>query len=56
MYRKKIIFLILFLSLTACSAPEQNYRGVSSPLWEHLTPEQKQLVIDRSYQDEIEKS
>ena len=34
--------------------PEQNYRGVPSPLWEHLNGEQKQLVIDRAYRDDMQ--
>lgn len=50
---KIALFLALF-SLIGC-ASEKNYRGVPSPVWEHLTAEQKQLVVDRAYHDEMKK-
>lgn len=52
--KSKIFLLLAFCFLSGCKA-EQNYRGVPSPAWEHLTVEQKQLIVDRAYQDEINK-
>jgi hypothetical protein len=40
------------LMLTACST-EQNYRGVPDATWKQLTPQQKQLIVDRSFPDEM---
>ncbi len=50
--QKIAALLTMVLSLMGCAA-EQNYRGVPSQTWEHLTSEQRQLIIDRAYQDEI---
>lgn len=50
----KIVLFLAFFSLVGCVC-EQNYRGVPSPVWEHLTAEQKQLIVDRAYQDEMKK-
>lgn len=50
----KIVLLMALLPLNGCT-PEQNYRGVPGPVWEHLTAEQKQLIVDRAYQDEMKK-
>lgn len=49
------IFLLLAVSFLSGCKSEQNYRGVPSPVWEHLTVEQKQLIVDRAYQDEMNK-
>ena len=53
---KKVLVLKLLFTLTlilsGCTR-EQNYRGVPSPVWEHLTAEQKQLIVDRAYQEEM---
>jgi hypothetical protein len=38
--------------LTAC-ATEQKYRGVPSPHWQELTGEQKQLIVDQSYEQDF---
>lgn len=43
---------IMVLLMTACSA-ERNYRGVSATKWQQLGPEEKQLIIDRSFADEV---
>ncbi len=43
------------LVLSGCSVGEKNIRGVPNSLWQHLTAEQKQLIIDRSYEDEFGK-
>jgi len=51
---KNLVLLVVFLSLISCQ-PEQNYRGVPSPTWKHLTAEQKQLIVDRAYEDEKSK-
>lgn len=50
----KTALLMVLLPLTGCMS-EQNYRGVPGPVWEHLTAEQKQLIVDRAYQDEMKK-
>lgn len=50
----KYILLIgvsLFV-LVACST-EKNYRGVSDTEWQQLSVEQRQLIVDRSFQDEM---
>lgn len=39
--------------LTACTT-EQNYRGVQSPIWQDLTAEQKQLIVDQAYTKDFE--
>lgn len=41
--------------LTACHT-EQTYRGVPETTWNQLTAEQKQLIVDRSFQDEMKTS
>jgi len=51
MKRMLLLFIAAF-TLVGCAA-EQNYRGVPSPSWKHLSAEQKQLIVDRAYQDEI---
>ncbi len=52
---KRTIFFCVVCTLMGCT-PEQNYRGVPSPLWEHLNGEQKQLVIDRAYRDDMQQA
>jgi hypothetical protein len=47
--------LISFIVVLAGCTPEQNYRGVPSPQWQQLTPEQKQLIVDQSFKDEMKK-
>jgi len=51
---KTMIFCSCLLAITGCST-ERNYRGVPSPQWDHLTAEQKQLIVDQSFQDEMKK-
>lgn len=50
----KLFLLLAIPCLNGCK-PEQNYRGVPAPVWEHLNAEQKQLIVDRAFKDEIEK-
>lgn len=50
MKKAMVIFLIFLLS--GCAA-EQNYRGVPSTSWKHLSAEQRQLIVDKAYQDDI---
>lgn len=40
------------MCVTGC-AKERSYRGVPEHQWEHLSGEQKQLIIDKAYQDEL---
>ncbi len=47
---KHMVFTAVMFLLTACST-EQNYRGVPDTAWKQLTPAQKQLIVDRSFQD-----
>lgn len=47
-----IIILLLTLFVTAC-AHEVNYRGVSQRDWQKLSAEQKQLIVDQSYEEEV---
>lgn len=47
--------LLPFVLLLAGCAPEQNYRGVPGPTWQHLSAEQRQLIVDQSFQDEMKK-
>lgn len=46
---------ILLWQLAACST-ERNFRGVPETTWNQLTAEQKQLIVDRSFQDEMKDS
>lgn len=50
-----IILFLSFISLMGCRR-EENYRGVPEPLWKHLTAEQKQLIVDRAYEDDMKKA
>jgi hypothetical protein len=52
-----IVFAILSTTilLTACT-PEHNVRGVPDTTWQQLTPEQKQLIIDQSFQHDMNAS
>ena len=47
---KHILLIAVMFVLSACTT-EQNYRGVPDTAWKQLTPEQKQLIVDRSFQD-----
>lgn len=50
---KHIILIgVTLFALVACST-EKNYRGVSDTEWQQLTAEQRQLIVDRSFQDEM---
>ena len=53
---KRCIFASTILVLIAGCAAEQNFRGVPAPTWEHLSAEQKQLIVDKTYQDDIKKT
>jgi hypothetical protein len=52
---KNINIILLCLALAACSA-EKVYRDVPDTTWRQLTPEQKQLIIDRSFKDDTKQS
>lgn len=43
---------LMLLFLNGCSS-EQNYRGVPASTWKRLSIEQKQLIVDRTYEDEL---
>lgn len=45
------VFLILFI-LAGCSV-DPSYHGVSAGAWQQLTSEQKQLIVNRSFQQEM---
>lgn len=45
-----IIFILL---LIAGCVKEPTYRGVSAQQWRNLTSEQKQLIVDKAYEEEI---
>lgn len=50
------IMLQLVIALTLClsgCAQEAIYRGVPESQWAKLTAEEKQLIIDQSYEEEI---
>lgn len=47
------VFLLL-LGLSACTR-EQYYRGIPEHQWQHLSGEQKQLIVDKAYQTEMQK-
>jgi hypothetical protein len=47
-----ILFLSSILLFTGC-AHENNYRGVPEAQWKKLTPEQKQLIVDQSYEEDV---
>jgi hypothetical protein len=45
-------FFIFILLLSSC-AKEANFRGVPQPQWQKLTAEQRQLIVDQSYEEEL---
>jgi hypothetical protein len=47
-----LLVTIFPLWLSACT-PEQTIRGVPETTWQQLTPEQKDLIIEQSYQHDI---
>jgi len=51
---RKLAFISTILLLIGCT-PEQSYRGVPAVKWQHLTAEQKQLIVDKAFQDEMKK-
>lgn len=48
----KNIILIIFISFISACSVDPVYRNVSGYTWEQLTPEQKQLIVDKSFQEE----
>lgn len=48
-----LYLIITLLCLISACATEQNYRGVPETTWNQLSGEQKQLIVDRSFQDEM---
>lgn len=49
------VIVLMMLFLNGCGVANKSIRGVPAHLWQHLTAEQKQLIIDRSYEAEFEK-
>lgn len=49
---KTIATVILTILLTSCTH-EMNYRGIPETQWKKLSPEQKQLIVDQSYEEEV---
>jgi hypothetical protein len=49
------IMLVLSAGLLVGCATERNYRGVPETTWSELSGEQKQLIVDNAYEDEIKK-
>ncbi len=50
----RALLLLCGFLLSACAA-ERCYRGVSEPVWQQLSAEQKQLIVDRSYHEDFPK-
>ena len=48
-----VVILVSLIAMCMGCAGESNYRGVPSAVWHALTAEQKQLIVERSYQDEM---
>lgn len=48
-----VVFLIFSSLFISACIPENNYRGVPEPKWQKLTAEQKQLIVDQSYEADI---
>lgn len=51
----KFYIALAVLILSGC-AREVNYRGVPEPAWRKLTAEQRQLIVDQAYEEEIQQS
>ncbi len=53
---RKVVALLTIglcvLSLTAC-AHEQMIHGVPESTWKHLSTEQKQLIVDQSFEESM---
>jgi hypothetical protein len=49
----RILTIILLVTLLGACTTEQNYRGVASPVWQDLTGEQKQLIVDQAYEKDF---
>ena len=45
-----IVVLLVTVLLSACAGSNVTYRGVSPQIWQKLTSEQKQIIIDKSYE------
>lgn len=52
--KKVVLLLSTGLLLVGC-ATERNYRGVPETTWSELSGEQKQLIVDNAYENEIKK-
>lgn len=48
----KFIFILFFILLAGC-ARENSVRGVPVAAWNQLNAEQRQLIVDQSYQEEF---
>lgn len=49
----KLLSIISVILLMAACTAEPNIRGVPEKTWQQLTAEQKQLIVDQSYQQDI---
>lgn len=49
---KSLSLIAMAILLIGCKA-ETQYRGVSEPVWQQLSAEQKQLIVDQAYQNEF---
>ncbi len=57
--KKNLVQAMILLAMIFCAqgcTREANYRGIPEPTWQHLSAEQKQLIVDRAYQDEMKKT
>jgi hypothetical protein len=49
---QNFIVVIVIALLVGCTT-ENKYHHVAEPIWNQLTPEQKQLLIDRDFEKEL---
>ncbi len=50
---KQLFIVLLLASLSACAVSPHNYRGVPEITWHKLTPEQRMLIVDKSFQQQF---
>ena len=50
---KFVIGLIGFVFLTACVMSPNTYRGVPETTWKHLTAEQREMIVDKSFHEQF---
>ncbi|MBA3660637.1 MAG: hypothetical protein H0W64_02820 [Gammaproteobacteria bacterium] len=49
----KNVLISFFVLLVSGCAYERNFRGIPEPTWKQLALEQKQLIVDQSFEEEI---